>query len=538
MALSHKLELRQSQSLVMTPQLMQAIKLLQLSNLDLVAYVDAELERNPLLERIEGEEGGESAADDAGKADAEVESSSSSADFGENPPDWMETRMEVDPEAIAARLDSDLANVFPDDHGKPEGETPPTLPAESWATAPSRQPISAEDYNLEAFVAERKSLADHLGDQLGLASSDATTRLVGNMLINEIDEAGYLRADLADIAERLDAPVDLVERTLALIQTFDPPGIGARDLAECLAIQLRERDRFDPCMADLVAHLDLVARRDYGALCKICRVDEEDLAEMVAELRALDPKPGSAFGDLPVQPIVPDVMVRPGPDGGWHVELNTGTLPRVLVNQAYYTTVLGRRRNDTDKTYLVDCLQTANWLVKSLDQRARTILKVATEIVRQQDAFLAHGVRHLRPLNLKTVAEAIGMHESTVSRVTSNKYMATPRGIFELKYFFTAAIASAEGGEAHSAEAVRFRIRQIIDEEAPEAILSDDTIVGMLRDSGIDIARRTVAKYREAMRIPSSVQRRREKMAKRGKATGRAEERGESEAYRLRPGFG
>ena len=541
MALSHKLELRQSQSLVMTPQLMQAIKLLQLSNLDLVAYVDAELERNPLLERLEGEDGGEGGADGAaadGKADADAPASDAGADFGDDPPDWMETRMEVDPDAIAARLDSDLANVFPDDHGKPAGETPPVLPAESWASAPSRQPISAEDYNLEAFVAEQKSLADHLGDQLGLATSDPAMRLVGRVLINEIDEAGYMRADIADIAQRLDAPVDLVERTLALVQTFDPVGIGARDLAECLAIQLRERDRFDPCMARLVDHLDLVARREYAALCKLCGVDEDDLADMVGELRALDPKPGSAFGEAPIQAIVPDVMVRPGPDGGWHVELNTGTLPRVLVNQAYYATVLGRRRNDTDKVYLADCLQTANWLVKSLDQRARTILKVATEIVRQQDAFLAHGVRHLRPLNLKTVAEAIGMHESTVSRVTSNKYMATPRGIFELKYFFTAAIASAEGGEAHSAEAVRFRIRQIIDEEAPEAVLSDDTIVKMLRDSGIDIARRTVAKYREAMRIPSSVQRRREKLAKHAKGATRSDERSDSAAYRPGPGLG
>ena len=539
MSLSHKLELRQSQSLVMTPQLMQAIKLLQLSNLDLIAYVDAELERNPLLERIEGEEGSEREAEDpVANSEAEDGARETSADFGEDPPDWMETRMEVDPESIAARLDSDLANVFPDDHGQPAGEARPALPAESWASAPSRQPISSEDYNLEAFVAEQKSLADHLEDQFGLATADPAMRLVGRVLINEIDEAGYLRADVADIAQRLDAPVDLVERTLALVQALDPPGIGARDLAECLAIQLRERDRFDPCMATLVDHLDMVARREYGALCKLCNVDEDDLADMVAEIRALDPKPGSAFGNVPIQVIVPDVMVRPGPDGGWHVELNTGTLPRVLVNQTYYATVLGRRRNDTDKVYLADCLQTANWLVKSLDQRARTILKVATEIVRQQDAFLAHGVRHLRPLNLKTVAEAIGMHESTVSRVTSNKYMATPRGIFELKYFFTAAIASAEGGEAHSAEAVRFRIRHIIDDEAPEAILSDDTIVKMLRDSGIDIARRTVAKYREAMRIPSSVQRRREKLAKFGKGHGRGDERSDSEAYRPTPGLG
>ena len=467
MALSHKLELRQSQSLVMTPQLMQAIKLLQLSNLDLVAYVDAELERNPLLERADGEDAADDRAREASEGWEEA-AGTSGEDRSENAsddglPDWQDGRVEADPEGIAARLDSDLVNVFPDDHGKPAGEVAPMLPTESWAVAPSRQPISSEDYNLEAFVAERKSLADHLADQFGLAVSDPAMRLVGQALISEIDETGYLRTDLDGIAERLDAPRELVDRTLAIVQSLEPSGVGARDLAECLAIQLRDRDRFDPAMAALVDHLDLVARHDHAALRRLCGVDDDDLADMLAELRSLNPKPGNAFGDIQIQPVIPDVMVRAGPDGGWLVELNTGTLPRVLVNQTYYATVSGRRRSDADKTYLADCLQTANWLVKSLDQRARTILKVATEIVRQQDAFLAHGVRHLRPLNLKTIAEAIGMHESTVSRVTSNKYMATSRGIFELKYFFTAAIASAAGGEAHSAEAVRHRIRQMID---------------------------------------------------------------------------
>jgi RNA polymerase sigma-54 factor len=507
MPLSPKLELRQSQSLVMTPQLMQAIKLLQLSNLDLVAYVEAELERNPLLERDEGpEESGPVAGD--GDADQDR------GEPAEEPGEWLENRLEVDPDAIAGKLDTDLANVFPDDHGRGGGDAAPVVPVESWANAPSRQAVSAEDYNLEAFVAEDKSLADHLSDQLGLAVADPARRLVGNALIDEIDEAGYLRADLAGIAERLGAPLALVEEMLALIQSFEPAGIAARDLGECLALQLAERDRLDPAMAALLANLDLVARRDHTALRRLCGVDEEDLTEMLAEIRRLNPKPGNAFGNAVVQPVIPDVLVRPGPDGNWLIELNTGTLPRVLVNQNYYASVARGRRTDTDKAFMSECLQTANWLVKSLDQRARTILKVASEIVRQQDAFLVHGVQHLRPLNLKTVAEAIGMHESTVSRVTSNKYMATPRGIFELKYFFTAAIASsARGGEAHSAEAVRFRIRKMIDDEAPGGVLSDDTIVGALRDSGIDIARRTVAKYREAMRIPSSVQRRRDKQA-------------------------
>jgi RNA polymerase sigma-54 factor len=300
------------------------------------------------------------------------------------------------------------------------------------------------------------------------------------------------------------------------VQGFDPPGVCARNLTECLAIQLKELDRFDPAMAALVAHLDLLAKRDLAALRRICAVSEEDLTDMIAEIRQLNPKPGLAFGSTLVQPIVPDVFVRAGPDGGFLIELNSDTLPKVLVNQTYHSAVAKTAKNEKDKTYLADCLQTATWLIRALDQRAKTILKVATEIVRQQDGFFAHGVQHLRPLNLKTIADAISMHESTVSRVTANKYMATNRGIFELKYFFTSSIASSDGGEAHSAEAVRHRIRQLIDAESPEQVLSDDTIVEKLREAGIDIARRTVAKYREAMRISSSVQRRREKQSSLG----------------------
>jgi RNA polymerase sigma-54 factor len=302
-----------------------------------------------------------------------------------------------------------------------------------------------------------------------------------------------------------------VEAVLALLQTFSPPGVCARNLAECLAIQLRERDRFDPAMQALIARLDLLAKRDFVALRRCCGVGDEDLVDMIGEIRRLDPKPGIKFGSTVVQPVVPDVFVRPGPHGSWLVELNSDTLPKVLVNQAYYARVASSTKKEADKTYLGDCLQNAAWLVRALDQRAKTILKVATEIVRQQEAFLIDGVEHLRPLNLKTIAEAIGMHESTVSRVTANKAMATPRGTFELKFFFTSAIAAANGGEAHSAEAVRHRIKQLIGAETASGVLSDDTIVEKLHAAGVDIARRTVAKYREAMRIPSSVQRRRDK---------------------------
>jgi RNA polymerase sigma-54 factor len=337
--------------------------------------------------------------------------------------------------------------------------------------------------------------------------------MIAQYLIDMVDEAGYLTGDLDTVAEKLGAECRDVELVLAVLQTFDPAGVCARNLTECLAIQLKERDRYDPAMRALVEHLDLLAKRDLAGLRRICGVSDDDLADMIAEIRMLNPKPGLAFGSTTVQPIVPDVFVRSAPDGTWQVELNSDTLPKVLINQRYHAQVSKTTRNDKEKAYIADCLQTATWLVRALDQRAKTILKVSSEIVRQQDGFFARGVQHLRPLNLKTVADAISMHESTVSRVTANKYMATNRGIFELKYFFTSAIAAADGGEAHSAEAVRHRIRQLIDSESAAEVLSDDTIVEKLRGAGIDIARRTVAKYREAMRIPSSVQRRREKLA-------------------------
>ena len=526
MALSPKLELRQSQSLVMTPQLMQAIKLLQLGNLDLVAYVEAELERNPLLERDEGEDRPVAAepaapaeASPNGEAPAEPSDFDGSGDFepadfaaGGTGPD-LDTAFETASPEISERLDADFTNVFQDD-GPGEAMDPTRLVGETWSqTSTNGAGAAGEDYNLESFVAAEISLADHLAEQLALAIVDPMRRLIGRHLIDSVDEAGYLRVDLLQVAEKLGAPLDMVEAVLAVLQTFDPAGVCARSLGECLALQLKERDRYDPAMQVLVENLELLARRDFATLRRLTRVDDDDLAEMIAEIRALNPKPGNAFGSTLVQPIVPDVVVRSGPDGGWLVELNSETLPKVLINQSYFARVAKTAKGEKDKLYLSDCMQTANWLVKSLDQRAKTILKVATEIVRQQDAFLTHGIQYLKPLNLRMIADAVGMHESTVSRVTSNKYMATSRGIFELKYFFTSSIASSEGGEAHSSESVRHRIKELIDRETAGDVLSDDTIVKMLREAGIDIARRTVAKYREAMNIPSSVQRRREKQA-------------------------
>jgi RNA polymerase sigma-54 factor len=525
MALTQRLEFRQSQSLVMTPQLMQAIKLLQLSNLDLSSFVEEELERNPLLERasdandapLAGEQAAErvelNGLDETGAGQNE-DSSHSDVDgatdgFEPVQHEWLSRDLGSRTE-IEQTLDTGLDNVFAEEPAEAAArsaqESPPTTYTE-WGGGASND----EDYNLEAFVAAELTLADHLAEQLAVAFTEPAQRMIGQYLIDLVDEAGYLPADLGQVAERLGATERDIDAVLAVLQKFDPPGVCARNLSECLSIQLRELDRYDPAMQALVEHLDLLAKRDLASLRRLCGVDDEDIADMIGEIRRLDPKPGLKFGRARMQTMVPDVYVRPGPDGGWLVELNSDTLPRVLVNQTYYSQLSKALRKDGEKSYFTDCLQNATWLVRALDQRARTILKVATEIVRQQDGFFTHGVAHLRPLNLKAVADAIQMHESTVSRVTANKYMATNRGTLELKYFFTASIASADGGEAHSAEAVRHHIKQLIDTEDPSAILSDDTIVERLREAGIEIARRTVAKYREAMRIPSSVQRRRDK---------------------------
>src|SRR5258706_10047228 len=471
MALTQRLEFRQSQSLVMTPQLMQAIKLLQLSNLDLSAFVEEELERNPLLERandgpeapVAGEpaaeraefsDSGDSASygDEGGVEPGDMAASAAGdsfepSQFEPGQEEWLNRDLGTRTE-IEQTLDTGLDNVFSEEPAEAAAraaqDAAPTAYTE-WGGAASND----DDYNLEAFVAAEVTLGSHLAEQLAVAFPRPVQRMIGQYLIDLVDDAGYLPQDLGQAAERLGAPQADVDAVLAVLQKFDPPGVCARNLSECLAIQLRELNRYDPAMQALVEHLDLLAKRDIASLRKFCGVDDEDITDMIGEIRRLDPKPGLKFGSPKMQSMVPDVYVRPGPDGGWHVELNSDTLPRVLVNQIYYTELSKTIRKDGDKSYFTDCLQNATWLVRALDQRARTILKVATEIVRQQDGFFTHGVAHLRPLNLKAVADAIQMHESTVSRGTANKYMATNRGSFELKYFFTASIASADGGEAH-----------------------------------------------------------------------------------------
>ena len=506
MAMTPRLDLRQSQNLVMTPQLQQAIKLLQLSNIEVATFVETELEQNPMLERDEGQ-------NDPVRGQAER---SDPFENSERPAEEKGDSLELlQPNGLTEQstspLDADYSNQY---DGEIAGPGAPESGGDSqyWQGASGGgRGFDGDLGDFEATLTREKSLREHLIDQLTVDIQDPTDRIIGSAMIDMLDDAGWLSTELGQVAQMLGCQTADIERVLAVLQGFDPAGIFARDLQECLALQLKERDRYDPAMAKLIDNLDLLAARDGKSLMKICGVDAEDMAEMAAEIRALNPKPATLFDDVVAQPVTPDVLMRRTEDGQWLVELNPETMPRVLVNDSYFAKVSKESRSKDENEYLTERYQSANWLVKSLHQRATTIIKVASEIVRQQHGFFDHGVSFLRPLVLRDIAEAIEMHESTVSRVTSNKYIATPRGLFELKYFFTSAIASTAGGETHSAESVRHRIKALIDEEPPEKILSDDRIVEILKEEGIDIARRTVAKYRESMKIASSVQRRRQK---------------------------
>lgn len=452
MTIGPKLALRQAQSLVMTPQLRQAILLLQLSNLDAWSVVEQEMERNPLLERPEP---------------------------------------------------ADLP--LPAFEGIPRHPVPSTLGA-------SRTPGTWHD-SQDGLAGPAPPLHERLAEQVRLSAFDADERRIAAHLITLLDADGRLATPSADIAQALGlAPQGTgaarVERVRLAMMQFDPTGLFAHDLGECLAAQLRERDRLDPAMAMLLRHLDLLARRDLRRLRTLCGVDQDDLTAMIAEIRALSPRPAQDATAPEACIIVPDILMLPAADDDWIIELNPDTMPRVVVNSALTMRTTLRA---ADRPFLTERLASANWLVRALQQRAETIIRVATAIMRRQSEFLAHGVSHLRPLVLRDIAEAVGLHESTVSRVTANKYIATPRGLFELKYFFTTAIAGRTGSGDHSAEAVRHRIKALISQESDRDILSDDAIVNELRKEGIDISRRTVAKYRDALRIPNSAQRKREK---------------------------
>ena len=497
MAMGPRLDLRQSQSLVMTPQLQQAIKLLALSNLEIETFIGEALEANPLLDIGETAPTAEAIAEDARRTTLETSPIDQLIGEGRAADDRP-----LDIDASALDTDRDTGDF---DTAQPA----PREMAFDGEAASGGSGGEAPDIDEQGGAGE--TLAQHLHAQIGAAARDPRLGFIARFLIDQLDEAGYLPLPLSEIAGELDIPQAEAEAALALVQTLDPTGVGARSLAECIALQAREADRYDPAMARLIDNLDLVARGELARLRRMCGVDEEDFADMLAELRGYDPKPGLAFGGSPTSPVVPDILISPRADGGWNIAINQANLPRLIVNRSYYVELKGTCADKGSRGWLSEKLADANWLVKALDQRQKTILKVASEIVRQQDGFFRHGVSQLKPLTLRTVAEAISLHESTVSRVTSNKYLLCDRGTYELKYFFTSGVASSDGGEAVSAEAVKAAIRQLIEAEDAKAILSDDALVDLLKARGFDLARRTVAKYREAIGLGSSVQRRRQK---------------------------
>ena len=481
MGLGPRIDLRVSQQLVMTQQLQQAIKLLALSNLEIEAVIAEELAKNPLLEARPGEGGTGSdtiVREDREFGDDAADPSGTDELIG-NKLGTEDSPVDMDWQAAALETDS-----FSDVGGGTGGE---------------------EAFDFDRLEGGESGLAEHLLAQLG--GTGGTIGRLAAAIVNELEETGYLDTSLRLIADECEASLKEAEEALTLVQSLDPPGIAARSLEECIALQAKAADRYDPAMARLIANLDLLAKGRMADLRRICAVDEGDLADMVRELRAYDPKPGCRFVSKEPEAITPDLFVRQSKTG-WIVELNNAALPRVLVNRRYHAELKRGPQDKASKAWLGECLQSANWLVKALDQRARTIVKVASEIVKQQQGFFEQGVSALRPLTLAKVAEAIEMHESTVSRVTSNKYLACDRGMFELKYFFGSGVAS-EGGEGAAAEAVKAAIKDIIEDETE--VLSDDAIAAMLKDKGMDVARRTVVKYREAMGIGSSIQRRRQR---------------------------
>jgi len=499
MAIKQQLNLSQSQNLALTPALMQAIKLLQLGHLELTAFVENELEQNPLLELKDAhsaEQDSEQHAEQDNKVDGDF-----NADFTAN--DTIGSA-----EKIADNFDTDVDNVFPEQVGQDSISQSTSINNANNATIH----LSGDAPNIGAYVAQKLTLSDHLWDQAVLMFDNRIERLIARFLIDSLDEAGYLSSDISNISSQLGISEDKVSAILSKLQTCDPIGVFCKDLRECMAIQLSALDRLDPMMAGLLDNLNLVLDHDLTKLSKIINASMQDIADMLLELRNLNPKPGQAFDVSQTQTIIADVFVKQANDGVWKIELNSDILPQVLVNRTYFATVKQKLRAKSEKEYLVDCLQSANWLIKSLDQRAKTILKVATEIVRQQDSFLIHGITHLKPMTLKMVADEIEMHESTVSRVTANKYISTPRGIFEMKYFFTTGLSSSSGANSHSSEAARHIIKQMIDEEKVDSVLSDEKISKLLRTRyNIDVARRTVMKYRESLNFASSVVRKRQK---------------------------
>lgn len=498
MGLGPRLELRQSQQLVMTPQLQLAIKLLTLTNVELEGWIGEEMERNPLLASGDAAEPGEAGPSGVDASPDPLPVSEHSSNTGlesllQNGTAGGDAPLEAD--YSSERFHHDCTSDQPADWGERANQG-----AGGDEDGFDFDRIAGSDASL-AEVLERQAVAQFSGIELAIA----------RFIIDGLDECGYLAERVDDIADRLGTSPADVEQVLARVQMFDPVGVAARTLSECLIAQARAVDRCDPAMLQLLRNLDLVARGDMAGLVRKCGVDREDIVEMIRELKAYDPKPGLRYGGEAATAVVPDVFVLRGADGGWQVTLNQATLPRLIIDRQYQSELAAGADRATT-SFVNECVASANWLLKALDQRARTIVRVATEIVRLQQGFFEQGVSQLKPLTLRQVAELIEMHESTVSRVTSHKYLLCERGLFELKYFFTSGVGSGDG-ETASALAVKDRIARLIAAEG-EDVLSDDKLVEVLQGEGFDIARRTVAKYREALGLGSSVQRRRARALK------------------------
>ena len=491
MAVTPRIEIKQSQSLLMTPQLRQAINLLQMSNIELNELVQKELESNPLLER-------------------EDEKLSS---LNDDKPQTIDDYPDDSPPVIEDySADIDYDNQFDDYGGDREGyEGNSDYSWEDYSSSKGNHDNEDFDY-FEKKLKNDKSLYLLLEEQISLNFTSPRNRIIASRVAEFLDESGYFRGDIQNIASKLNLPVEEIRKILEKMKTFEPAGIFAENLADCLTIQLKDIDRFDPMMECLIANLNLLGERKFKELKKICNIDDEDLSSMISDIKALNPKPAAGFEHDLTTYVIPDVFVKTNKHGDYLIELNSMSLPKVLINKEYYSEIknLGGKHKEA-KRYLKEQMSNAGFLVKALHQRATTILKVSEEIVKNQRAFFEQGVEHLKPMLLRDVAEAVEMHESTVSRVTNHKYMHTPRGMFELKYFFSAAASTYTGDDSTSVTSIKHQIKKMIDEETPQKILSDDKIVELMAQKGIKIARRTVNKYREAMGIPTSAERKRQK---------------------------
>lgn len=490
MAVTPKLEIRQSQSLLMTPQLRQAINLLQLSNLELGELIEHELAANPLLEK-------------------ETDTSYNDIETPQTIDDYHDTGT---PETDDYSPDIDYDNQFDDSCSDREGYD--NLDTDySWSDYnEGKSHRDNEDYDyFEKKLADDKSLYRLLSEQVGLNFSSKLDQAIAFRLIEQLDPAGYFRGSIKEIATKLNLHEEKIRSILSTLKTFEPSGIFAENLAECLAIQLKDQNRYDPLIALLLDNLELLGQRGFKELKKICQVDDEDLASMIKDIKSLNPKPAAEYTHDLTSYVIPDVFIKRNKLGNYSVELNTMSLPRILINRRYYSEIKNAAQGKETKRYLKEQISSANFLVKALHQRAVTILKVSEEIVKAQQDFFEKGIEFLKPMSLRDIAEKIEMHESTVSRVTNNKYMHTPRGLFELKYFFTQAASTFSGDDQTSTRSIKHKIKKLIDEEKTDNILSDDKLVELLALQGIKIARRTVTKYRESLGIATSSQRKRNK---------------------------